>query len=34
MGLQVSYLTWGYLQERIMTEEYDNGVQREEFQLE
>ncbi|XP_017883090.1 adenosine 3'-phospho 5'-phosphosulfate transporter 1 [Ceratina calcarata] len=23
-GLQVSYLTWGYLQEKIMTQEYEN----------
>ena len=31
VGLQVSYLTWGYLQERIMTGEYDNGSVREAF---
>ncbi|KAG7204185.1 hypothetical protein KM043_002022 [Ampulex compressa] len=24
-GLQVSYLTWGYLQEKIMTQEYENA---------
>lgn len=25
LGLQVSYVTWGYLQERVMTQEYANG---------
>jgi adenosine 3'-phospho 5'-phosphosulfate transporter B2 len=25
LGLQVSYVTWGYLQERVMTQEYENG---------
>ncbi|XP_076235301.1 adenosine 3'-phospho 5'-phosphosulfate transporter 1 [Calliopsis andreniformis] len=25
-GLQVSYLTWGYLQEKIMTQEYENAA--------
>ncbi|XP_014212442.1 adenosine 3'-phospho 5'-phosphosulfate transporter 1 [Copidosoma floridanum] len=25
LGLQVSYLTWGYLQEKIMTQKYDDG---------
>ncbi|XP_001599843.1 adenosine 3'-phospho 5'-phosphosulfate transporter 1 [Nasonia vitripennis] len=25
LGLQVSYLTWGYLQEKIMTQEYNDG---------
>ncbi|XP_034943959.1 adenosine 3'-phospho 5'-phosphosulfate transporter 1 [Chelonus insularis] len=26
IGLQVSYLTWGYLQEKIMTQEYENDA--------
>eukprot|EP00096_Caligus_rogercresseyi_P008477 TRINITY_DN2733_c0_g1_i1.p1 TRINITY_DN2733_c0_g1~~TRINITY_DN2733_c0_g1_i1.p1 ORF type:complete len:435 (-),score=116.57 TRINITY_DN2733_c0_g1_i1:136-1440(-) len=26
MGLQVSYLTWGYLQERIMTKDYSDST--------
>ena len=26
LGLQVSYLTWGVLQERIMTQKYDGDV--------
>eukprot|EP00747_Dinoflagellata_sp_TGD_P017886 gnl/TRDRNA2_/TRDRNA2_126129_c0_seq1.p1 gnl/TRDRNA2_/TRDRNA2_126129_c0~~gnl/TRDRNA2_/TRDRNA2_126129_c0_seq1.p1 ORF type:complete len:383 (+),score=53.19 gnl/TRDRNA2_/TRDRNA2_126129_c0_seq1:100-1149(+) len=25
VGLQASYLTWGYVQEKIMTKEYENG---------
>lgn len=25
LGLQVSYVTWGYLQERVMTQEYKSG---------
>ena len=33
VGLQLSYLSWGYLQERIMTGGYDNGFLREEFVL-
>lgn len=26
LGLQVSYLTWGYLQEKIMTQEYEDAA--------
>lgn len=31
IGLQVSYLTWGILQEKIMTQSYENGSETEKF---